>query len=716
MKNKLLALFFFCYSFSIQAHEGMWLPLLIEQQIFPAMQQAGCKLTPEQIYSVNQASLKDAIVRIGNGCSGGFLSKNGLVITNHHCVQYFITQASTTANNYLEKGFWAYSQSEELQAKGLSISVLLEMRDVSNFIIMPQDSSILHTDLQAIRQERIKKIIDSANQENPLVTCAIESFWGGNQYFLFMSRTYTDIRLVGFPPVNMGSFGGDVDNWEWPRHSADFALLRVYADSVGMPSAHIQSNIPLQPKKYLHIEAQGIQPGDFTMVMGYPASTSNYALSTEIESTFRYLNPMQIQLRSLRLAPIKAYMNENQTAYLQYYSRYDKLTNYYKKWQGEQFGIEKSQAIERAKQFEQNLQFWILQDSLRSAKYATLLSDYRKAYIKYFNSYYGLMAYVESYWKMDFFVLGEKFLGLYNDTEKTLKSIQNQCDLYYANNTMSIEKQSFPQVMKALDTLLASYQLPIEYASMTVEQREAYIAQIIQQSVLFNKNKSDAFLKKLYMPKNKKSAINLHILLDSDPGVLFVKQTLNHLRSALYKDYLQSSAELDSIQQVYFSCLFDYKGSTLSPDANSTMRVSFGNVLPYKTADAVTYYAQTTAKGIPQKWNSGKQEYSYNAKLDSLLQLKVYGNFSSDTLFVNFVASNQTSGGNSGSPVLNAYGNFIGINFDRNKEGTMSDIYFDERFCRNISVDVRYILFCIEVYGNAHNIIQELEFVNHINN
>ncbi|HPM13309.1 MAG TPA: S46 family peptidase, partial [Bacteroidales bacterium] len=266
----------------------------------------------------------------------------------------------------------------------------------------------------------------------------------------------------------------------------------------------------------------------------------------------------------------------------------------------------------------------------------------------------------------------------------------------------------------ALDTLIATHYLPKEYAAMTVSQRHAYIQTIVTESVLFNIDSKDAFLKKVYTPKHNFKLSKLHTLLDSDPGILFVKQTMKHISNTLYKDYIDAAAELDSIQSLYYSCLFLYKGSELYADANSSMRVSFGNVLPYKTADAINYAAQSTAAGIPQKWQSGIVDYSYNARLDSLLQHKHYGSYSTDTLFVNFAASNHTSGGNSGSPVLNAYGNCIGVNFDRNKEGTMSDIYFDERFCRNISVDIRYILFCIEMYGQATNILQELEFVSPI--
>ena len=713
MRNKLIVVLFLFSTHFVYAHEGMWLPILIEQQILTEMKQAGCKLTAEQIYSVNKASLKDAVVRIGSGCSGGFLSNQGLVITNHHCVQYFINQASNVANNYLEKGFWAYSQGEELVIKGLSVSVLLEMRDISQLILRKGDDTLSFSELQIEQDKRIKKIIETVQLEQPKIECSVEAFWGGNQYFLFISRTYTDIRFVGFPPVNMGAFGGDTDNWEWPRHSADFALLRVYADSSGLPQSYAATNIPLQPRKSLTIDANGVKKGDFTMVMGYPASTNNYAISFEIEATYKYLNPMQIHLRSLRMAPIQTYMSQSEDAYLQYYSKYEKLSNYYKKWQGEQYGIGKSNAIERAQLLEQEMQIWILKDSIRTKKYANLLSDYRKAYQQYFSVYYALMTYVESYWKMDFFGFGERYIAMYDNPEKALITIQKYSNDYFTKNNMNIEKQSFPKVMIALDTLLAPHYLPIQYASLSNEQRKQYIQTIVQNSVLFSQEKNSELLNKLFKEQNKKTAIKINLLLNSDPGIVFVKQTLQHISNTLYRDYLITLHNLDSIQQQYFTCLFEYKGQKLAPDANRTMRVSFGNVLPYKTADAVTYYSQTTSYGIQQKWNSGVKDYKYNARLDSLLQQKQYGSFSNDTLYINFAATNHTSGGNSGSPVLNAYGNFIGLNFDRNKEGTMSDFYFDEQFCRNISVDVQYILFCIEKYGNAYNILQELEFVNH---
>ncbi|HRS20075.1 MAG TPA: S46 family peptidase, partial [Bacteroidales bacterium] len=294
-----------------------------------------------------------------------------------------------------------------------------------------------------------------------------------------------------------------------------------------------------------------------------------------------------------------------------------------------------------------------------------------------------------------------------------LTTIQKYSNDYFTKNNMNIEKQSFPKIMIALDTLLAPHYLPTQYASLSNEQRKQYIQTIVQNSVLFSQEKNSELLNKLFKEQNKKTVTKINLLLNSDPGIVFVKQTLQHISNTLYRDYLVTLHNLDSIQQQYFTCLFEYKGQKLAPDANRTMRVSFGNVLPYKTADAVTYYSQTTSYGIQQKWNSSVKDYRYNARLDSLLQQKQYGSYSNDTLYINFAATNHTSGGNSGSPVLNAYGNFIGLNFDRNKEGTMSDFYFDEQFCRNISVDVRYILFCIEKYGNAYNILQELEFVNH---
>lgn len=714
MKFKFIVVLYLLISVSVKAHEGMWIPFLIEQQIFPAMQQAGCKLTAEQIYSAKQASLTNAIVKIGEGCSGGFLSENGLLITNYHCVEYFINTNSNLENNYIQKGFWAKTYTEELSSPGLSVDVLVSIEDITTQImsLVPNGLSIEEA------YKRKSKIIDSLqNIENAKseYKISIESFYEGNQYFKFTYLRYQDIRLVGFPSVNTAQFGAEADNWVWPRQAADFALIRVYSDTLQMPKKYSKTNVPYVPKKILKIEPKGVKPGDFTMVLGFPAQTNNYCTSKELQLIHDSLNPRQIMMREIRLKPIEAYMKTSDSAYLQYYATFADLANYYKKWKGEQYGIEHTKALSVKMQQEADIQKWINQSPENTKKYGTILQDYNNAYIDYVQQYTTIILYMDGLWRMDYIKHALQYVPILNlrDTSKMQKMLQlkmNYSKSYFNRVHIPIEEQSLLNMLEYICKNVPDESLPASLRFKTDKERKELFKNMSEGSFLNNKEQYEKLSSQILGIKNKDE---IKPLLLNDQGLITVLEIKNFISEVLYPTYFASSLQYEMMKERYMKMLLEYyKDSVLAPDANSTVRIAFGNVKGYTLNDGTSYDAFTNVTQIPLKLQTKNPEYKRDDILLPFITSKQYGTYSKDTLYVNFIGTVQTTGGNSGSPVLNAYGNFVGLNFDRNWEGTVGDLYFDESVCRNISVDVRYILFCIEMYGKATNIMNELTFVN----
>ncbi|MDA3882789.1 MAG: S46 family peptidase [Bacteroidales bacterium] len=703
-----------CVQFSVIAHEGLWMPFLLEHSIFPSMEQQGCKMSPQDIYDAENPSLKDAVVKIGNGCSGGIISEEGLVITNYHCVEYFVQHASSLSQNYINNGLWAQGRGDEIPAQGLTVSVLSTIEDVTD-IVLSSVSDELSEFMYAVRVDStIDSLIAVYESQDSTLEYSIEPFWSGNQYFLFSSHVYRDVRLVGFMPADIASFGADKDNWKWPRHTADFALLRMYVDTLNNPAQYSASNIPYIPQKSISLSTAGVAEGDFTMVMGYPAETNNFSTAHEISIIYDSLNPLQIALREQRLKPIAQYMKRGESEHLQYYTKYYRLLNYYEKWQGEQFGIKNAQVIEHKKQYEQELFSWLKsQDSLYE-KYDSVLFTYNQSASRFYKSYIDLISYFESFVRMDFFRTGQKILSVIDDTGSPcdsvcLSRIQSLYDAYAKKVNVQVEKESFLNGINYLFTHAYLDMLPEEYRNMTNKKRKKYFSRLSRQSFLFNTAQYDKILSKC----ESCDIQDCLALFQNDRGMQFVQTMYSYILDSLYQEYVYALVSFNFYQKEYvkLNMLYaDAQGIPLSPDANSTLRVSFGGIRGY-TADSSSYDFYTTAEGVISKNNSDPQVYAADTLLFSYIQQKDYGSYSNDSLQVNFIADNQTSGGSSGSPVFNAHGHMIGLNFDRNYHGTMSDLYFDSKICRNIMVDVRYILFCIEKYGQSDYILQELMLV-----
>ncbi len=660
----------------------MWIPLLMEQQVLPAMQNAGCKLTAEQIYSAEHACLTNAIARVGHGCSGSFVSKEGLVLTNYHCVQWFISKACEGGEDYLKNGFFAASNAEEIPTSRLSVEVMDAMFDVTDEI-----APLLRNGMP------LNQIVDSITRDSTKdFRYSIEEFYAGNQYFMFKTKKYTDVRLVAFMPAEIAQFGGNADNWKWPRNSADFALLRVY-----------ENNEPIHPKTTLKINANGVQEGDFTMAIGFPAETKLYGSEKELD-LIHHLNVIQIAMRKIRLKPMEVYMNSSESNYEECYAQYASLSNYYEKWQGENVSMTKSGAYDYRHERDKKI------DSLS-------LDDFLEAYNLYAQAYYStysqLVVNLEGLWRLRTFLpssivvsspdltflRGEKFLSTvkkYNpELEENVlvdmlllsslvaKEVDTTCIIPYAKQLFGekdVSWQFYDSVFKK--SCFTNYERAVEFQNMINSTR---------------KYKKDDAAVRAYLEEH-------------DLVYRLSKEIYELLNNQLFPKYNSVKQKFDSVSKIMNANMYKYFGKKMYPDANNTMRITFGKVQSY-SFDTLTYQYYTTEKDVFEKMQKNPREYKSTEKLLELLKDKDFGSYQKDSLVMNFIATNHTSGGNSGSPVLDAYGNIIGLNFDRNWEGTISDYYYDESFCRNISVDIRYVLFCLEQYGKADNIIQELSFV-----
>lgn len=632
------------------ADEGMWLPALISQRIGD-MQAKGFKLTAEDVYSVNQASLKDAVVLFGSGCTGELISGEGLLITNHHCGYSQIQRHSSVEHDYLKDGFWAMTRNEELPNPGLTVKFLERMEDVTDLIVNKKVDP----------DQLIKKAVASGNG----LKAQVESLFYGNQYYLFVFREYSDIRLVGAPPSSIGKFGGDTDNWMWPRHTGDFSMFRVYADKDNNPAAYSEDNVPYTPKKYFKISRAGVKEGDFTFIYGCPGSTREYIHSEGVRYIAEVSDPAKVALRTLRLDILKKYMDASQAVRIQYSSKYASISNAWKKWQGESKGIARNNVVERKRAYEKRFAEWAagtkyagLTDKL-AALYAEL-EPYMWAYENYTETAYTIEAasFANRYFKAD---------------TAAREAIKNA---FYKDYYQPIDKECFIAVMKA-----------------------------------FDKNLSDG-IKPDYFKKQIKEFGSVEKWADNIfgdtlvPAYEFYSEFSNWYKNDIYPNVTRINGEINKLYKDYMRGQMAFEPSrTFYPDANLTLRVAYGKVQGYEPSDGVYYTPSSTLRGVMEKDNPDIFDYNIPQSLRDLYAQGGYENVP-----VCFLATNHTTGGNSGSPVINADGDLIGINFDRVWEGTMSDIVFDPEICRNISLDIRYMLFVVEKIGGAGHLLDEMTF------
>lgn len=705
-------------SSKMMAQGGMWIPLFLGELNEAEMKKMGMEISAEDIYSINQSSLKDAIVIFGNGCTGELISQQGLVLTNHHCGYGSIQAHSSIEHDYLTDGFWAQNFEEELPNPGLSVTFLKEMREVTREVLANVGDNMSETDRAAAIKKNLKALKERHAMDNG-VEVLIKPFFSGNRYFMFFYERFRDIRLVGAPPSNIGKFGGDTDNWMWPRHTGDFSLFRIYASPDNRPAAYSKDNVPYTPKRSLKISLQGVEKGDFTFVYGYPGRTQEYLVSDAVKLITEVENPIKIKLRTLRLNTMKAAQNQDAKVRIQYAKKVASLANGWKKWQGENRGIKRLRTIANKQQLEQEMGAWLATQPAMQQKYGNILSDYKRIYQaltplrRQFYYYYEAGMGIELVkWAASFGTLLEK-AEAYKDKPEAMKDIKAD----YAKRMQAFFKDYYEPIdRKVAVSLLAEYTQHVDKAELPMalqpladasEARlQAYVDKLFDDSMFDKPQQLEAVLtmapKKLIKSLAKDPAYQLAVSLQAR-----AKQLRTSMRPL--------SAELRGLDRKYMQMQMDYQpNKRFFPDANFTMRVTYGKVDDYKPRDGVSYNYFTTLQGIMEKENPDIYDYAVEEKLKSLYRNKDYGQYADKdgSMHVCFIGTNHTTGGNSGSPVFNAKGHLVGLNFDRNWEGTMSDINYDPSQCRNIILDIRYCLFVIDKYAGATRLIEEMQIVN----
>jgi V8-like Glu-specific endopeptidase len=699
-----------------RADGGMWIPLFLSQNE-AEMQQLGFHLTADDIYSINHSSMKDAIVLFGSGCTAELISSQGLLLTNHHCGYSFVQSHSTMEHNYLRDGFWAKSMEEEIPMEGLTVTFLVYMEDVTDQVLAGITDQTKESERQAKVKENIAKVTNKATQGTDY-KAIIKPFYYGNQYFMFVTETYSDIRLVGVPPESIGKFGGDSDNWMWPRHTGDFSLYRIYTAPDGKPADYNRKNIPMKPKQYFPVSIKGVQENDFTLVFGYPGTTKQFLISDGVNAVANIQNPIAIQARTIRLDAMKKQMNLDPRIRLMYSAKANGISNGWKKWQGESKGIRECDVIGKKQAQEREFQQWVNADPQRKAQYGTLLQDMKKVYDSY-NNNLQIVTYINEYLfgvEMMEELVYPYMSQLFNEEqviEDNRFKVAENSSKFRKEYMETIDKECFVELMtyyfthEKPENIPASLKKYIQSEPVVREMMTAMWDNSAKKAPYFlDEQKFNEFVAKANHKQFMKT-------LSSNELIMLYSELFDQYRTAVIK-YRTESNQLDQYYRTYVKALMEKdKDKTFYPDANLTMRVTYGQVKGFQPADGTDYVYYTTLDGIMEKENPDVYDYQVHPKLKELWEKKDYGRYANEKgqLPVAFIASNHTTGGNSGSPVINGYGQLIGTNFDRVWEGTMSDIWYDVDRCRNISLDARYFLFIVDKFAGAKNIVDEIDVI-----
>lgn len=707
MKFLKLLLLFISVQLSAQ-QGGMWIPSLLKGMNEDEMKTLGMKISAEQIYSINKSSIKDAVPQFDNKCTAEVISNQGLILTNHHCGFDAVQDHSSVEHDYITDGFWAYKMQDELPNKGMVVSFVVRIDDVTSKVLEGTTSLS-----EAEKQGKIRENIAQLTKTSPKETWqdnVIKTFYNGNQYLLFVLETFKDIRLVGTPPSSIGKFGDVTDNWVWPRHTGDFSLFRIYADKDNRPADYSDENVPYKPKYSLPISIKGLKENDFTMVLGYPGTTQEYLPAVAVEQILNIIDPTKIELRDVTLKVLDGFMRKDNAIKIQYAAKQATIANAWKKWKGEIKGLKKADAVGAKRKFEKEFQEKVT-SSGKQAEYGSLLSDFEKNYAE-INDY----TLAKAFWDETVIRNGELLSAgyklyqleqLYNTkgeaafNERRDALVKGWGDFYKDFNA-SVDKKVFEQLIGLYSAKYPKQFLPASLSNINAENLA---------NEVFTNSKLVSFEKvKELLAGDGKTVLEK---LNNDKGFQVTKVMADaHLKNVALK-YDEINLKITATQRTYMKAILElFPKNRVFPDANSTLRVTYGKIKGYNPSDAVTYEPFSYLDGVIEKYIPGDYEYDVSKKLIDLYNKKDYGIYGvNGKMPLDFIATNHTTGGNSGSPALDAKGNLIGLNFDRVWEGTMSDIYYSPDICRNIMVDIRYVLFIIDKFAGAENIIKELKII-----
>jgi len=708
----LFALLLTCSTIRLSADEGMWLPYALNGQNLAEMQAMGCKLTAEQIFSFNQPSIKDAIVQFGGGCTGELISPEGLLLTNHHCGLSYVQKHSSIEHDYLTDGFWAKSKDEELPNEKLSVLFLNHVEDVTDKVLEGLAADATESDRETLVEANIAKITKE-RKEGRKVTIEIVPFYSGNQYILFEYDEYRDVRLVCCPPWGIGKFGADTDNWTWPRHKGDFNIFRVYTAPDGSPAEYSKDNVPMKSKHFLPINLNGVKPGDYAMILGYPGSTDRYSTSYTVKNVIEQEGPAIIDCRTTKLNNYRKHMDADPKVFIMYASKQASVSNYWKYYIGQVKQLQRNHVYEKRQAQENEFQKWANTTPERKKEYGDIFKGIKEKWAILDEIEKSFVYHREAGWNGgEAVAFSRRFIQLNNminekgDKEKVKRiaeAMQPTVDAFFKDYYMPLDKDVTAALLALFYKNITPELMPTEIKKIGDKNGgdfTAYVDKMFQKSVFTDQQRLNNWL------SNPKS-------LDKDP--LFAL-TMNIIESYIpVQDlYFQAQTIGNKGERLYMKGLMEMQSDrNFYPDANFTMRLTYGTVQPYKAADAVSYKYYTTMDGVMAKYKPGNWEFDIPQDVRDLVAKKDYGRYAdaNGDLVVNFITTNDITGGNSGSPVIDGKGNLIGLAFDGNWEAMSGDLSFENEVQRTICMDARYLLWCIEKVGKCQNIIDELVIV-----
>lgn len=712
--KKLLLLFAAAVSMQVaKADEGMWIPMLIGKN-YDEMQRLGLRLSKDDIYAINHSSLKDAILQFGGGCTAEMISGQGLLLTNHHCGYDAIANLSTVERNLLDNGFWAKSMDEELPANGVTALFLQRMEDVTEEVQKAIGNAKGNEFNEKL--EKVAKEIEKRSNKDGKLVANVRSYFNGNQFFLLIYKRYTDVRLVGTPPKSLGKYGGDIDNWMWPRHTADFSMFRVYAGKDNEPKAYSADNVPYRPKKHLPVSVAGVKEGDYAMIMGYPGRTNRYEVSYGVNLAVNVTNPSIVDCRDLRLAIMKRHMDKDKKVYLQLTSSYSRIANYWKYYIGQTEQLKRLNVVSQKKEAEDEFTAW----QKKTGRNAGLMNEFEAAYADYTPYAKHAVYFSEAFRAPALTRMAYGLKGLYDAYERhhgklqedTLKKYVEMAKAnYYAtwkDYEAGTDRELFSEMNRLYYINVPKAQHPAIYTTILAGGNgknkaayTSYTANVYGHTFLTDSNKFNAFCKAPSFSK-----------LKSDAAMVYAMSFINNY-SKKYQPKVEAFGykKADLSREYVKELMAMQKGKKFYPDANSTMRITYGTVKSYEKVDGIEYNYFTTLDGLMAKYKPNDEDFDVPADLIKLYNDRNYGRYADadGTLHTCFITNNDITGGNSGSPVINGNGELIGTAFDGNWEAMSGDIAFDKKYKRTIVCDIRYVLFLVDKMGHAKNLVKEMD-------